>query len=144
LPTRGTRQAAVRLEWSHDRKRGRSVRAHVNDHAVATDLIRTPIEDDQLTVEVVQRSEAEVAAAEQLGDRHHAAITTDHQVVEDRYLGDPAVTGRPRDRRRGWEPGPIREQKNRDANAQGRKHKNRDTNALESLGNTPADHEIDS
>jgi hypothetical protein len=93
---------------------------------------------------VVQRAEPEVAVAEQLGDRHHAFIPTDHQAVEDRYLGDPAATGRPRDRRRRWELGPIREQKNRDGNAQGREQKNRDTNARESLVNTPTEHVSDS
>jgi hypothetical protein len=40
--------------------------------------------------------------------------------------------------------GPIREQKNRDANAQGREQKNRDTNARESLVNIPTEHESDS
>src|SRR5262249_20275777 len=131
-------------ERGPERKGGRSVGARFNDDAVATDLMRTPVEDDQLAVEVVHRAETKVAVAEQLGDRHHAVITTAHQVVEDRCLGDPAATGRPRDRRRRWERGPIREQKNRYGNAQCREQQNRDTNARESLVNIPTEHESDS
>src|SRR5262249_27393223 len=63
---------------------------------------------------------------------------------EDRHLGDPAATGRQWDRRRRWELAPIREQQNHSANAQGREQKNRDTNARESLVNTPTEHESDS
>jgi hypothetical protein len=66
--------------------------------AIATGLIRTPVEDDQLAVEVVRRADAELAVPEQLRDRHPAAIPADQQGVDDRDLGDPAGTGRRRDR----------------------------------------------
>src|SRR5262249_13452287 len=104
-----------------------------NDDTVAADLIRTPVEHDQLAVEVVQRAEAEVAAAEQLGDRHHAAVTTDTWVI----------LPRPDDRGTGGEDGTWDRPAGRRSEtpqAQARKQRNRDSQAQETLVTCPTTH----
>ena len=54
-------EVAVPGKPGHDRKWRRPIRADRKDLAVAPDLVRTPVEHDQLAVKMVQRADAEVA-----------------------------------------------------------------------------------
>lgn len=81
-------ERAVGVESCDDRKRSRAVGRHRDDRAVAAHLIRSPVEHDQLAVEVIERPNAKVAMAEQFGDRHHAIVMAGRKGVDDRDLGD--------------------------------------------------------